>query len=101
MHIVHVHIQVKPEDIDAFITATLENARNSVQEPGVSRFDFIQLADDPAGFVLVEVYKTKADAAKHKETAHYLRWRDSVAEMMARPRTGVVYQNLFPQDENW
>ena len=101
MHIVHVHVHVKPEFVEAFRRATLENAANSVQEPGVARFDVIQETDDPTSFVLVEVYRTPADAGKHKETAHYAKWRDSVAEMMVEPRWGVKYANLFPDDEGW
>jgi quinol monooxygenase YgiN len=101
MHIVHVHVHVKPEFVEAFRRATLENAANSVQEPGVARFDVIQETDDPTRFVLVEVYRTPADAGKHKETAHYAKWRDSVAEMMVEPRWGVKYANLFPDDEGW
>jgi quinol monooxygenase YgiN len=101
MHIVLVHVHVKPEFVEAFRRATLENAANSVQEPGVARFDVIQETDDPTRFVLVEVYRTPADAGKHKETAHYAKWRDSVAEMMVEPRWGVKYANLFPSDEGW
>ena len=101
MHIVHVHIRVKPDQIEAFKTATLDNARNSVREPGVARFDFIQDAADPARFVLLEVYRTSEAAVRHKETAHYQTWRDTVAGMMAEPRTGVRYVNLFPDDQGW
>ena len=101
MYIVHVHVHVKPEFVEAFRRATMENAANSVQEPGVARFDVIQETDDPTRFVLVEVYRTPADAGKHKETAHYAKWRDSVAEMMVEPRWGVKYANLFPDDEGW
>lgn len=101
MYIVHVHVHVKPEFVDAFIQATLENARHSVQEPGIARFDVIQQMDDPTRFVLVEVYRTPEDPARHKETAHYQKWRDTVAEMMAEPRTGIRYQNLFPEDAGW
>jgi quinol monooxygenase YgiN len=101
MIIVHVHIHVKPEFIEAFRAATLENARNSVQEPGVARFDVLQQVDDPQRFVLVEVYRTPEAPASHKETAHYAAWRDTVAEMMAAPRTGVKYDNLFPEDSGW
>jgi autoinducer 2-degrading protein len=101
MHIVHVQIHVKPDQIGAFKAATLDNARNSVQEPGIARFDFIQDAGDPARFVLVEVYRTPEAAVRHKETAHYLTWRDAVAGMMAEPRTGVKYINLFPDDQGW
>ncbi|MCS6953690.1 MAG: putative quinol monooxygenase [Bryobacterales bacterium] len=101
MIIVHVHARVKPEFIDAFKQATIENARQSVQEPGVARFDVIQQADDPARFVLVEVYRTPEAPAQHKETRHYQVWRDTVAEMMAEPRTSVRYANVFPPDEGW
>jgi len=99
--VVHVHARVKPECVEAFKAATLENARNSVQEPGIARFDVIQQSGDPARFVLVEVYRTPQAPAQHKETAHYAAWRDTVAEMMAEPRTAVKYSNLFPADEGW
>jgi (4S)-4-hydroxy-5-phosphonooxypentane-2,3-dione isomerase len=101
MQIVHVHVHVKPEYVDAFQEATLENARNSVQEPGVARFDVIQMVDDPTRFVLVEVYRSAAAVGGHKETAHYAIWRDTVAEMMAEPRSGVKYTNVFPADDGW
>jgi len=101
MLIVHVHVHVKPEHAEAFRAATLDNARNSVQEPGVARFDVIQQQDDPTRFVLVEVYRTADDPARHKETAHYQRWRDTVAEMMAEPRTGIKYANVFPGEQGW
>ena len=101
MFIVHVFVHVKPEFVDAFKQATLENARNSVQEPGIARFDVIQQRDDSTRFVLVEVYRTPADPAKHKETAHYARWRDTVADMMAEPRSSIKYDNVFPDDEGW
>jgi quinol monooxygenase YgiN len=101
MLIVHVHAHVKPQFVEAFREATLENARHSVQEPGVARFDVIQQGDDPARFILVEVYRTPEAPAQHKETAHYQVWRDRVAEMMAEPRTSVKYSNVFPADEGW
>ncbi len=101
MHIVLVHIHVKPESVDEFIEATLDNARNSTQEPGIARFDLIQQADDRNRFILIEVYKTPEAAAQHKETGHYARWRDRVAEMMAEPRRGIRYENLFPADSGW
>jgi len=101
MFIVHVPVQVKPEFVEAFKAATKENARNSVQESGVARFDVIQQQDDPTHFVLVEVYRTPADPGKHKETAHYQTWRDTVAEMMAEPRSSVKYDNVFPDGEGW
>jgi quinol monooxygenase YgiN len=98
MLIVHVHVHVRPEFIDAFRAASLENARHSILEPGVARFDVIQQIDDPARFLFVEVYRTPAAPAAHKETAHYQAWRDAVAEMMAEPRSSVKYTNLFPPD---
>ena len=101
MLIVHVHVHVKPECIDAFKEASLANARLSVQEPGIARFDVVQQADSPARFVLVEVYRTPQAPAAHKDTAHYQVWRDQVAEMMAEPRTSVKYTNLFPGEEGW
>jgi len=101
MLIVHVHARVKPEFIDAFMQASVENARQSVREPGVARFDVIQQVDDPARFVLVEVYRTSEAPAQHKATAHYQAWRDKVTPMMAEPRTSVKYSNLYPADEGW
>ena len=101
MFIVHVHVQVKADSVEAFSEATLENARKSVQEPGIARFDFIQQLDDPTRFVLVEVYRTPDDPAKHKETSHYQEWRDTVAEMMAQPRSSVKYANLYPDEAGW
>ena len=91
MLIIHVQVHVKPECVDAFKAATLENARHSVQEAGVMRFDFVQQQDDPTRFVLVEVYRTPEDQLKHRETAHYPKWRDTVASMMAEPRQSVKY----------
>ena len=101
MLIVHVFVHVKPECVAAFEAASLENARNSILEPGITRFDVIQQADDPTRFVLVEVYRTVEATAQHKETAHYARWRDAVAEMMAEPRSSVKYANRFPADAGW
>jgi (4S)-4-hydroxy-5-phosphonooxypentane-2,3-dione isomerase len=101
MLIVHVHVQVKPEFIQPFIAATLENARQSLQEPGIARFDLAQQSEEPTRFVLVEVYRTAEAPAQHKETAHYLKWRDAVAPMMASPRSSVKYANLFPPDDQW
>jgi quinol monooxygenase YgiN len=101
MHILLVHIQVKPEFVDQFHVATLENARNSVQEPGVARFDVLQQTDDPTRFVLVEVYHAKEAHAQHRETAHFATWRDTVAEMMAAERTRSEYVNLFPDEAGW
>ncbi len=101
MLIVHVHVHVKPESVDAFIAASAENARNSLREPGIARFDLIQQNDDPARFILVEIYRTADDPAKHKETAHYKKWRDTVADMMAEPRHAVKFTNLAPGDEGF
>ena len=101
MLIIHVFVHVKPDCVEAFQAASLGNARHSVQEPGIARFDVIQQADDPARFVLVEVYRDAEAPARHKETAHYARWRDTVADMMAEPRTSVKYSNVFPEDESW
>ena len=101
MLVVHVHVHVKPECEDAFRAATVENARNSVLEPGIARFDVIQQHDDPARFILVEVYHTPDDPAKHKETDHYKKWRDAVEPMMAEPRKSVKYANCFPEDGGW
>ena len=101
MLIVHVHVHVKPEFVEAFRLASVENARQSVQEPGIARFDVIRQQDDPTRFVLVEVYRTADAPAKHKETAHYQRWRDAVADMMAEPRQSVRYSNMYPDDQGW
>ena len=101
MFIVHVFVHVKPEYIEAFKAASLDNARNSVQEPGIARFDVVQQQDDPTRFVLVEVYRTADDPAQHKETAHYARWRDTVNEMMAETRYAIKYHNLFPNENGW
>jgi autoinducer 2-degrading protein len=97
--IVHVDIQVLPEALERFRAATLANAASSLQEPGVLRFDVVADADDPAHVVLVEVYRDEQAAAAHKETAHYATWRDAVEAMMARPRSRVRYEALFPPDE--
>lgn len=101
MLIVHVHVHVKPDFIEAFRTATLENAHNSIMEQGIARFDVIQQQDDPSRFVLVEVYRTPDDPIKHKETSHYQTWRDTVAEMMAAPRSSIKYDSVFPEDAGW
>lgn len=101
MLIVHVHVHVKPECLEAFKQATIENANNSVQEPGIARFDVVQQQDNPAKFVLVEVYRDAEAPAKHKETAHYAKWRDKVADMMAEPRSSVKYSNVCPDDAGW
>jgi len=101
MLIVHVFVHVKKEFIEAFKEASVENAKNSVHEPGIARFDVIQQSDDPCRFLLVEVYRTTDDPAKHKETAHYATWRDTVAPMMAEPRTNIKYTNIFPDEKGW
>ena len=100
MHIVHVHVHVKPEFVEAFKQATIENASNSIKEAGIARFDVIQQSNNPTKFVLVEVYKTVEAPAAHKETAHYTRWANKVMEMMAEPRQGIKYSNVFPEDAN-
>ena len=99
--VVHVHVHVKAEHLDAFKAATLANARASLAEPGIARFDVVQQADDPTRFVLVEVYRTPAAAGAHKETAHYAIWRDTVAPMMASQRSSVKFTNTFPDDSGW
>lgn len=101
MLVVHVHVHAKPECVAAFQTASLENARHSVREPGIARFDVMQQIDDPTSFVLIEVYRTASASAAHKETPHYQAWRDAVASMMAEPRTSVKFASVFPDDAGW
>jgi (4S)-4-hydroxy-5-phosphonooxypentane-2,3-dione isomerase len=101
MHIVHVFIHVKPECLEAFKQATIENARNSRKEPGIARFDVIQQSDDPTRFVLVEVYRTADAPAQHKETPHYNKWREVAEPLLAEPRTRTLFTNLFPSDQDW
>lgn len=101
MLIVAVHVHVKPECIEAFRQATIENASHSIRESGIARFDVIQQSDDPTRFVLMEVYKTPEAPAKHKETAHYAKWRDTVADMMAEPRSSMKYTAVFPDEAGW
>lgn len=101
MIVVHVHVHVKPESVEDFRQATVANARQSVQEPGIARFDVIQDMADPTRFILVEVYRTADDPARHKETPHYQTWRDAVAGIMAEPRRSVKYANVFPEDTGW
>ena len=96
MHTTIVYIYVKPENIDEFKLACEKNHRQSVLEPGNLRFDVLQLADDPGQFVLYEAYASADDAAQHKETQHYLLWRETVADWMASPRRGVSYNGLLP-----
>ena len=101
MLVVHVHVRVKPESVENFKAATLENGRASIQEPGIARFDFVQQQDDATRFVLVEVYRTMEAPAAHRETAHYLKWRDTVEPMMAEPRQRTLYNAVFPDPEGW
>jgi (4S)-4-hydroxy-5-phosphonooxypentane-2,3-dione isomerase len=101
MLVVHVQVHVKPETVEAFKAATIANARESIKEPGIARFDCVQQQDDPTRFVLVEAYRTPQAPAAHKETRHYQTWRDAVAPMMAEPRTSVKFANLFPEDSAW
>ena len=101
MNIVHVHVHVKPEFVEAFKQATIENASNSVREAGIARFDVIQQTGDPTWFILVEVYRAAEASAAHKETAHYAKWRDTVVEMMVEPRQGIKFSNVFPEDAGW
>jgi len=98
MLVVHVFVHVKPEYLEEFMRATIENARGSIEEPGIARFDVVQENDNPCKFVLVEIYRTPGDPARHKETAHYAHWRDAVENMMAEPRSSVKYHNLYPDD---
>jgi (4S)-4-hydroxy-5-phosphonooxypentane-2,3-dione isomerase len=101
MYIVHVHVHVKADQVESFKAVTLENAKASLKEPGIARFDVIQQADDPSRFILVEVYRSSEDPARHKETAHYNRWREAAEPLMAEPRTRTVFVNLFPDDKGW
>jgi (4S)-4-hydroxy-5-phosphonooxypentane-2,3-dione isomerase len=101
MFIVHVNVKVKPEFVDDFISVSLKNAKASLGEPGIVRFDVIQNETEPTQFVLVQVYKTENDPTKHKLTQHYQEWQESVTEMMVTPRTKTIYKNLFPDDSGW
>ncbi len=101
MIVVHVHVHVKTEFTEAFKQASVQNARASVLEPGIARFDVIQQSDDPSRFILVEVYRTGQATADHKATPHYAVWRDAVAEMMAEPRSSVKFSNVFPGEDGW
>ena len=101
MLIIHIHIHVNPESVEDFIEATIENAQNSIQEPGIARFDVVQQTDDPTRFVLVEVYRDEAATEAHRETKHYAKWRDTVASMMSEPRAREKFSNLFPKDNGW
>jgi quinol monooxygenase YgiN len=101
MYIVHVHVHVKTDQVESFKAVTLENAKASLKESGIARFDVIQQADDPTRFILVEVYRSSEDPARHKETAHYNRWREAAEPLMAEPRTRTAFANLFPDDKGW
>lgn len=101
MLILNVYIHVKPEHLEAFKAATIENARNSRQEPGVTRFDFFQQSDDPTRFMLMEAYRDAAGQASHKETPHYHAWVAKVTDMLAEPRTRQSYTNIYPTDGDW
>jgi len=101
MVIVHVHVHVKAECVEDFRSATVENAECSITEAGVARFDVLQRTEDPCRFVLVEVYRNAEAPGQHKQTAHYAKWRDAVAPMMAEPRAGISYSNIFPDDRRW
>ena len=101
MLVVHVQVHVKPEYVEPFKQATVANARESLKEPGIARFDFAQQRDDLTLFVLVEAYRIAESPAAHKETQHYQTWRDAVAPMMAEPRASVKFENVFPEDEAW
>jgi len=101
MFIVHVFVHVKQGQDQAFLDATLENARASLEEPGIARFDVLAQRDDPLRFLLIEVYRTADDPGRHKETAHYQKWRNKVADMMAEPRRSVKYSNVLPDDQGW
>lgn len=98
MLVVIISAHVKPEYIEAFKIATLDNANNSIKEPGVARFDVYQQTDDPTRFTLVEIYRTETDPARHRETAHYNRWRSAVEMMMAEPRTRITNHFIFPPE---
>ena len=101
MIVVHVHVSVKPESVEAFKEATFANARESLKEPGVARFDLLQQMDAPTKFIIVEGYRDAEAPGRHKETRHYATWRDAVAPMMAEPRASVKFANLHPGDGNW
>jgi quinol monooxygenase YgiN len=101
MLVVHVHARVRPDTVEVFRKATLDNAAASLEEPGVVRFDVLQAIDDPTRFVLVEVYRDEHAPARHKETAHYAAWRDAVGPLMAEPRTSAKYAAVFPDEARW
>ena len=99
MIVVCVQVRVKPEHRDAFVAASVENGKQTIREPGNLRFDVLRSRDDPDRFVLYEAWRDEAGMLAHKETAHYRRWRETVAEWMAEERRGVKYDALFPEDE--
>ena len=101
MLVVHVYVHVKGDSIEAFKAATIENATHSRQEPGIARFDVVQEREDPTRFILIEVYRDEDAPAKHKETQHYQTWRDTVAPMMAEPRSSTKLTNISPDDTGW
>jgi len=101
MLVVHIQVRVKPECVQDFLNATIANARESLKEPGIARFDVVQQQDDPTRFVFTEVYRTAEAPAAHKETKHYQLWRDTVAPMMAESRSSVKFENVFPENQNW
>jgi len=101
MYVYHVYVHVKKDYVEDFVDATIENAKNSLLEPGIARFDIVQQHDDPTRFVLVEAYRSHEDPAKHKETEHYQRWRQAVSDMMEEPRSSTLFFNVFPEEESW
>ena len=101
MLIVIVYVHVKERDVDAFSKISIENASHSCQEEGVSFFDVLQENDDPTKFVLLEVYKDEVAAKAHKETVHYQKWKETVADMMVEPRQSVKYHEIYPSAEFW
>ena len=101
MFIIHVYLQVKEDCIERFKEITVDNARNTLQEPGSVRFDVVQQQDDPTRFIFVEVYNSAADLDHHKTTDHYARWADAVDELLVEPRSRVILSNVFPSDNEW
>jgi (4S)-4-hydroxy-5-phosphonooxypentane-2,3-dione isomerase len=96
-----INVHVKSDFIEGFKTASLDNASNSVKEPGVIRFDVYQQSDDPSRYTLVEIYKTDEDVTRHRETTHYVRWRDTVTAMMVEPRTRTTHRIVYPVESEW
>ena len=101
MIVVQVFVRVRPEAVDGFLRATLANAASSLEEPGIARFDVLQQQDDPTRFVLIEAYRSEHAIAAHKQTRHYLTWRDAVTDLMAEPRTSTKSVAVFPPDDRW